>query len=317
MRDIGGQVRRLWIAMLNHPLGDDEYASVLISGLAVLGIREDDGWLGAEDYTQKYSAVVKLSRLIVVEHAYHQRQDEIRKHQAKGWSPSRAQQEATSHVERVRSMVSGFMTQTHDQQRTPKPMSWIYDARSYGLKIRYTTPAEGKVAWIEGDLLYGQMRFSMDAFRRMVMGLVQEAQTIMFERLMMVPWDRFGGIEDVKARGGVPPIPWETLVDHPSEARVGWSFLDDTRHVWPVDGQQWLYMRVQEERSLHDELMDERDEWRRDRLVAYQQAVERWLEVLWMLMMMLSQPPRAPPSCLGCDGRTPTMASAIFSWRMG
>ena len=52
-----GRIQRrilwLWIAILNQPLHDNEYKSVLISGLAVLGMREDNGWLDAEDYTPK------------------------------------------------------------------------------------------------------------------------------------------------------------------------------------------------------------------------------------------------------------------------
>ena len=52
--------------MLNHPLKDDEYKSAIISGLVVLGIQDDNGWLNAEDYTLKYLAVIKLARLIVV-----------------------------------------------------------------------------------------------------------------------------------------------------------------------------------------------------------------------------------------------------------
>jgi len=47
--------------MLDQPLQDNEYKSVIISGMAVLGMREDDGWLDAEDYTPKYSAVIKLA----------------------------------------------------------------------------------------------------------------------------------------------------------------------------------------------------------------------------------------------------------------
>jgi len=62
---------------LNQPLQDDEYKSVLISGLAILGMREDDGWLDAEDYTPKYSAVIKLARLMVVQEAYERRREAI------------------------------------------------------------------------------------------------------------------------------------------------------------------------------------------------------------------------------------------------
>ena len=48
----------------------------MISGLAVLMINGDTGWHDAEDFTTKHSAVIKLPRLMVVEEAYEQRQEE-------------------------------------------------------------------------------------------------------------------------------------------------------------------------------------------------------------------------------------------------
>ena len=42
MNRIQRQVLRLWIALLNQLLQDNEYKSVLISGLVVLGIWEDN-----------------------------------------------------------------------------------------------------------------------------------------------------------------------------------------------------------------------------------------------------------------------------------
>jgi len=41
-----------------------------------------------------------------------------------------------------------------------------------------------------------------------------------------------------------PAIDWESMVDNPSESRVGWSFLDDERTKFAVDGQWWLYERI-------------------------------------------------------------------------
>jgi hypothetical protein len=67
MGKIQQEILRLWISLLNHPLQDNEYKSALISAMAVLGIREDDGWFDAEDYTPKFSAVIKLSRLMVIQ----------------------------------------------------------------------------------------------------------------------------------------------------------------------------------------------------------------------------------------------------------
>jgi hypothetical protein len=79
MRRIQREVLRFCIDLLNHPLQDNEYKSVIISRLAVLGIRDDDGWLNAEDYTSKYSTVAKLARMMVVHEGYEQRQEEIKR----------------------------------------------------------------------------------------------------------------------------------------------------------------------------------------------------------------------------------------------
>jgi hypothetical protein len=56
---------RFCINLVDHPLQDNEYKNAIISGLAVLGIRDDEGWLDAQDYTPKYLAVIKLARLMV------------------------------------------------------------------------------------------------------------------------------------------------------------------------------------------------------------------------------------------------------------
>ena len=57
---------RLCITLLNYELGNDEYKSVIISGLAVLGFCDNGGWLNAEDYTTKYLGFIKVARMLVV-----------------------------------------------------------------------------------------------------------------------------------------------------------------------------------------------------------------------------------------------------------
>jgi hypothetical protein len=73
MGQIQREILRLCIELLNHPLQDNEYQNVIISALALIGMRDDDGWLDAEDYTPKYSAIIKLARLMVVQEGYERR----------------------------------------------------------------------------------------------------------------------------------------------------------------------------------------------------------------------------------------------------
>jgi len=135
-------VLQLCIDLLNHLLKDNEYRSAIISGLAVLGIRDDDGWLDAEDYTPKYSAVIKLARLIVVQKGYEQRQDAIKQLEEHRLTVDAACEQATSYFYFIRRLTHQFITMAYDG-KDPTPMQWIFKSRSYGFKIRYTTTAEG------------------------------------------------------------------------------------------------------------------------------------------------------------------------------
>jgi hypothetical protein len=94
---------------------------VLISGLAILGMREDDGWLDAEDYMLKYSAVIKLARLMVVQEAYERRREAIEQYKSRGWSVKKARDKVDSYYVLTRRLVYIFMTMAHDG-KDPKPI---------------------------------------------------------------------------------------------------------------------------------------------------------------------------------------------------
>jgi RecQ family ATP-dependent DNA helicase len=293
MSRIQRQILRLWIALFNQPLQDNEYKSILISGLAVLGMREDDGWLDAEDYTPKYSAVIKLARLMVVQEAYERRREAIAHYESRGLSVKQARDKADSHYVLTRRLVRAFMTIAHDEQ-DPKPMQWLYRSRSYGFKIRYTTTAEGKIQWIGDDVLYPKIRFSMSQFRGMIHGLVGEARAELFEKLMVVRVSRDGEVNGKQ----VPPIYWDKMVDQPSETKVGWSFLDDERNQFAVCKQWWLYERMYKEEELREQFMDA-GTVKRGAVAAYQRHVERFQELLWILMHLCGGQPARAPELLG------------------
>lgn len=75
---IDGARLEFLMAMDNHQLGDYHYDSILLSALAVMGMREDGGWESPLNYTPIYSAVVKIYRMVVLYRAYIKRQQEMR-----------------------------------------------------------------------------------------------------------------------------------------------------------------------------------------------------------------------------------------------
>jgi RecQ family ATP-dependent DNA helicase len=298
MGRIQREVLRLCIELLNHPLQDNEYQNVIISGLAIMGIRDDDGWLDADDYTPKYSAIIKLARLMVVQEGYERRQEAIRLLQERELTAEEAKEAARSYYHFVRQLTHQFMTMNHSG-RDPSPMDWIFKARSYGFKIRYTTTAEGCIQWVGDTVLYQQVRFNMSQVQSMVHGLVEEARDVLYSKLMRVDMDAERQVDPQQ----VPPIYWDRMVDNPSESRVGWSFLDDERNKFDVDGEWWLYERMFQEQRLRKQFINENADSlsgpMKEEVEAYEQEIERFQELLLILMHISGGQAGRAPELLG------------------
>ena len=65
------------VSLLDYPLRESLYENVVISGLALIWLRPDGGWVAAEDYTSNYSAIIKLARMLVVRQAVVERKEEV------------------------------------------------------------------------------------------------------------------------------------------------------------------------------------------------------------------------------------------------
>ena len=276
------------IALLDHNLIDNEYRSAIISGLAVLGLREDKGWENPEDYTPKLSAVIKLARLMVIQMAYHTRKDSVARKVTQGMSQEEAEEDSRGHVELVQSMSRRFMM-LMDENGIPTPMDWMFETRTYGLHIRYSTAADGSISWRGDTILYQQIEFSMEQVRSMVQGLVAKARRRLITGLLKLQLDRY---DEVKGQP-LPAIDWEHLYDNPAEQSIGWSFLKDIRNrltVNGVDGAKWLAKRVIDEEQLQKEMMqpqtqpDQPMQWRRKAITKYQREMEAFQEELLILM---------------------------------
>lgn len=91
-----------WIQLLDHRLVGNEYDSVIISGLAVLGIAEDGSWIEACNYTPIYSAVIKLARLMVIQKAHEQWVTQVASYRQQGYEQVEAEEKSDTHFELTR-----------------------------------------------------------------------------------------------------------------------------------------------------------------------------------------------------------------------
>ncbi|OAL42723.1 hypothetical protein IQ07DRAFT_466806, partial [Pyrenochaeta sp. DS3sAY3a] len=224
------------VALLNQSITRKEYDSPLVCALAALGVKED-GWKGPEQYPPILSAVIKVSRFMVVQMALEMSEPSVDNEfdsdsaydSDESSTPPRPRRKGC--LQFVQEMMDKFMV-----RGSHGPMQWMLDLRTYGLKIHYNTTSQGHVDWVGQDtLLYKDLQFNMAQFRSMVHGLTAECQRLLMDELL------FG---NSTAAEPVPGIPWDALRDDPTNMTPGWSFLKDKRTQMPVDGGKWLFERI-------------------------------------------------------------------------
>jgi hypothetical protein len=217
------------IVLLDHRITRREYDSSLVCALAVLGVKED-GWKGSEQYPPILSAVIKVSRFLVVQQGLKLSDADLADLQDSGEETDDFDDSAYDSglsprgpkgcLQLVKQMMNRFMV-----RGSHGPMQWILDLRTYGLKIHYNTTSRGHVEWTGDELLYKDIHFSMAQFRGMVHGLASKSRRLLTEELLF---------SSSKATEPVPAVPWESIRDNPTDERPGWNLLKDQRTRMPI-----------------------------------------------------------------------------------
>ena len=220
------------VAWVDHQYRNTPYESALISGLATLGIREDGGWVGPGEYTPTYSAVIKMARILVVYQSVVEREDEVAALQTR-MSREAADEAATRLFTIVRAKVERFMTVVSEKSE-PGVMDWMFDLRTYGMRVAFTTPSPGVVDWVGEQVTYQRMRIGMNALGDMLHELARETRRTLGE-LLMARDEEFGA---------VPAIEWGRFEDDHSDETVGYSFLRDDRNGWLARGDGWVRQQI-------------------------------------------------------------------------
>ncbi|KAK4441880.1 hypothetical protein QBC34DRAFT_457824 [Podospora aff. communis PSN243] len=249
------------VALFNHQYKHTHYKNAIISGLAER----------PENYTPIYSAVIKVARILVLYQAVREQQNEIEALR-RTMSDDDAKAAATGLFTIVRRKIQRFMTLATDQTE-PTPMDWIFEARTYGMKIRFTTTAGPVIDWVGEQISYQRIRFSMSELSDMLHGLVDEMRVVM-ATLLMIDGDDFGA---------VPWVAWQQIKDNHSEDQVGYSFLQDDRNRWVGEGEgQAVWVSSSS---------DETAPYRVAAVQQYGQAVERFQEGILVAIHMLGGMP--------------------------
>jgi len=154
------------------------------------------------------------------------------------------------------------------------------------MKVSFSTTQPGHIGWVGRDrLLYKQLSFTIGDLRGWIHGLVKTLQDLLSSELLLLPSATIA-----------PVVPWATLADDPSEARAGWSFLQDSRTHWPLQGDQWLISRLRSDHLLRQRFLDtDYTCFRLNTIKQYLGQVSLFREKLAVLIHLCGgQPARAP-----------------------
>ncbi|KAK1837728.1 hypothetical protein CCHR01_19648 [Colletotrichum chrysophilum] len=286
---------RMLMAMLDHQLKASHYDNALISALAVMGISEDGGWVDIRDYTGKYSAVVKVARMLVIQQACSERRDKVAR-LAEDIGQDAAEDGATSLFQHVRRKVRRFMTRTSgDKDAEPTPMDWILETRTYGMHIQFNTASAGVIDWVGDRVSYRRVQFTMGQLSDALHELVREARGLLAELTMT---DGPDGTE-VEPTGRLPDIPWASISDDHSETKAGYSFISDDRNEWVRKADGWLFHRIAGSAAMRrrwglESSGEDGPAFQPGATREYKHTFEQFRERLWMLLHTLGgQPGRA------------------------
>jgi superfamily II DNA helicase RecQ len=279
------------VALFDHDTKNGPYENVVISGLAVLGLRDDGGWADAIDYTYNYSAIIKIARMLVIKQAVVEYRDYTAKLRADGLDEDDIREKYKGLFDFVRVRVQSILTITPGRGR-PRPMDWIFHSRSYGLKIRYTTIGNALISWAGEQVSFRTVRFSISQLSDMLAAMTAEAQALLWELLL------------VKGPSGLPALDMKSLLDDWGESRIGRSFLDNNESGLAVDGTKWLIHRIYTETEYRERWFAEGPglEFRTATARSYAETLRRFQEKLLLLVHMEG----------GLPGRIPELLSLRF-----
>ena len=290
-----------WIAMFDHELKDREYESGVLSGLAVLGLDTvHGGWMPAINYTPILAAVITTLRAIVVRRAWRTRVEAIRASIRRGIPEEAARDQAPSVLDGVQEAVHRFMTLTAFGGK-PTPLNRIFQQKTYGMKIRYTTKAEGQIGW-EGDdsIVVRKIKFKMADIRTVVHGLVTTIRQRLIGELLLSARVEDPGSNEWRPQG-MPRFDLSTVCDDHAVLDEGWSFIQHVQNQWEVDGPTWMGMRVFDDPVvrrrfvIEDEGIDDGEgravEWNEKAVHDYLRQIRRFKEELIVLVHMTAGAP--------------------------
>jgi hypothetical protein len=224
--DLDQQSTKLLLGLFQQIPKSSIYESVLVSALAVCGIREDGGFAAPSQYTPIYAALLKSSYWLILSLSMEEDQ----------------QADSPGLYKLVKAKLAQFL------QPTSCPLFWVCRMLAYGRKVASDTAPESQVTWLVDTIQYQKMSFDMVQLSSIIASLIHQARSDLAKLVQSATLD------------GLPPIPWDRIVDNHSEQKVGYSFASEGDNDWLTPMNSLVYNKISSDAALLDKWLITRDD---------------------------------------------------------
>jgi hypothetical protein len=150
-----------------------------VSSLAVIGIREDRGWESVLNYILIYSAIIKVARMLVLYQLYCEREVQVLQY-SQMMDTDNIYNEAESVFCILYGKIARFIVYMYGGPDVePIPLDWIFEARAYGINIRYNIPGSSSIEWVDNRVSYQIIRFRVLQLAEILHMLIYKAEKLL------------------------------------------------------------------------------------------------------------------------------------------
>ncbi|RMI97528.1 hypothetical protein CDV36_016208 [Fusarium kuroshium] len=271
-----------YISVLDHFTKGTEYDSILVSFLMVLSIRNDGTWETYGNFTPKLSAIMAISRVLLVKHTVDKRAGYVQQRVEQGQTREEAEERSPGHFEIMSDMTRRFLVGGAEGWDTT-PTQFIIRLRNYGRAVAGNSATPGSISWDNEDAVYKGIRINILGVQSMLHAALRQAETLLYKHLLLcADYD-----DQSPAELGLPEIPWSQLIDNAADATVGHSFVSTLFQLLP-DSNGWAFRKVWSNETLRRAWLEEHSDpgfkVREKRAWRYGEFLEEFLEVLLFLV---------------------------------
>ena len=234
-----------YLSLLDEQIKGYENNSSFLIGLALLGVKEN-GWHGVDLFSFKLSSILKISRFLIIRHAYESLAISYTRTENSLENSSESDLDSPDisgsdlehkSLDRLTNLVNRFMI-----KGTHSSIHWILDLRAYNLKIARNSTSINQIDWDGETILYSEISFSILNFRGFLHGLVYSTRTILFDEILF---------KSIAKSRDIPVIPWTKIHENPLDNSPYSNFLHNPQSNLDIARpQDWLFNRISLNRDL-------------------------------------------------------------------